>query len=45
MFTSEVCSLGARGFIHVLNHEKNCVISDFKVILLNLQQMNNVIVA
>ena len=31
-----------RGYIHVLNHEKNCIKSDFKDIFLNLQQMNEV---
>ena len=30
------------GYIHVLNHEKNCIKSDFKEIFLNLQQMNEV---
>ena len=32
-----------RGYIHVLNHEKNCTKSDFKdIFFLNLQQMNEV---
>ena len=39
--TSKLCSLGAvcplpRGYIHVLNHEKNCIKSDFNVISLKL---------
>ena len=31
------------GYIHVLNHEKKCIKSDFKEISLNLQQMGKVI--
>ena len=39
--TSKLCPLGAlchlpRGYIHVLNHEKNCIKSDFKEISLKL---------
>ena len=30
------CMLPARGYIHVLNHEKNCIKSDFKEISLKL---------
>ena len=31
------------GFIHILNHEKKCIKSDFKdIFFLNLQQMNEV---
>ena len=41
LLTSKLGPLGAvcllpRGYIHVLNHEKNCVKSDFKEISLNL---------
>ena len=37
LFTSKLCPLGAvcslpRGYIHVLNQEKNCIKSDFKEI-------------
>ena len=32
----------APGYIHVLNHEKKCIKSDFKDIFLNMQQMNEV---
>ena len=39
--TSNLCPLGAvcplpRGYIHVLNHERNCIKSDFKEISLKL---------
>ena len=48
LFTSELCSLGAlcplpRGNIHVLNHKKKYIKSDFKEIFFNLQQMGKVI--
>ena len=48
LLTSKLCPLGAvcplpRGYMHVLNHEKNCIKSDFKEIFLNLQQMGKVI--
>ena len=49
LLTSKLCPLGAavcpkpRGYIHVSNHEKNCIKSDFKEISLNLQQMGKVI--
>ena len=38
MLTSKLCALGGacplpRGYIHVLNHEKNCIKSDFKDIV------------
>ena len=41
LLTSKFCPLGAvchlaRGYIHVLNHEKNCIKSDFKEISLKL---------
>ena len=41
LFTSKLCPLGAvcslpRGYIHVLNQEKNCIKSDFKGISLKL---------
>ena len=41
LLTSKLCLLGAvcplpRGYIHVLNHEKNCTKSDFKEISLKL---------
>ena len=41
LLTSKLCPLGAvcpllRGYIHVLNHEKNCIKSDFKDISLKL---------
>ena len=41
LFTSKLCPLGAVcplpcGYIHVLNHEKNCIKSDFKEISLKL---------
>ena len=41
LLTSKFCLLGAvcplpRGYIHVLNHEKNCIKSDFKDIFLKL---------
>ena len=41
LFTSKLCPLGAvcplpRGYMHVLNHEKNCMKSDFKGISLKL---------
>ena len=41
LLTSKLCPLGAvctlpRGYIHVLNHEKNCIKSDFKEIFLKL---------
>ena len=37
LLTSKLCRLGTvcllpRGYIHVLNHEKNCMKSDFKEI-------------
>ena len=37
LLTSKLCPLGAvwplpRGYIHVLNHEKKCIKSDFKEI-------------
>ena len=48
MFTSKLCPLGAvfsqlRGYIHLLNHEKYRIKSDFKEISLKLQQMGKVI--
>ena len=41
LLTAKLCPLGAvcpvlRGYIHVLNHEKNCIKSDFKEISLKL---------
>ena len=41
LLTSKLCPLGAvcplpRGYIRVLNHEKNCIKSDFKEISLKL---------
>ena len=41
LLTSKLCPLGAvcplpRGHMHVLNHEKNCIKSDFKDIFLKL---------
>ena len=41
LLTSKLCPLGAcmllpRGYIHVLNHEKKCIKSDFKDISLKL---------
>ena len=41
LLTSKLCSLGAvcllpRGYVHVLNHEKNYIKSDFKEISLKL---------
>ena len=41
LLTSKLCPLGAvcpllRGYIHVLNHEKNCIKSDFKELSLKL---------
>ena len=41
LLTSKLCPLGAvcnlpPGYIHVLNHEKNCIKSDFKEISLKL---------
>ena len=41
LLTSKLCPLGAvcplpRGYIYVLNHEKNCIKSDFKEICLKL---------
>ena len=41
LLTSKLCSLGTvcplpRGYMHVLNHEKNCIKSDFKGISLKL---------
>ena len=41
LLTSKLCPLGAVcplpwGYIHVLNHEKNCIKSDFKDIVLKL---------
>ena len=41
LFTSKLCPLGSvcslpRGYIHVLNQEKNCIKSDFKEISLKL---------
>ena len=46
--TSKFCPLGAlcslpRGYIHVLNHEKNGIKSDSKEISLKLEQMGKVI--
>ena len=35
LLTSKLCPLGA-SYIHVLNHEKNCIKSDFKEISLKL---------
>ena len=42
LLTSKLCPLGAVcrlpcGYIHVLNHEKNCIKSDFKEISLKLK--------
>ena len=47
LLTSKLYPLGTvcplpRGYIHVLNHEKNCIKSDFKDIFWNLQQMTEV---
>ena len=41
LLTSKLCPLGAvcplpRDYIHVLNHENNCIKSDFKEISLKL---------
>ena len=41
LLTSKLCPLGpvcflSRGYIHVLNHETNCIKSDFKEISLKL---------
>ena len=41
LLTFKLCPLGAvcplpRGYRHVLNHEKNCIKSDFKDIFLKL---------
>ena len=41
LLTSKLCPLGAvcplpQGYIHVFNHEKNCIKSDFKEISLKL---------
>ena len=41
LLTSKLCPLGAvcplpRGYTHILNHEKNCIKSDFKEISLKL---------
>ena len=41
LLTSKLCPLGAvcplpRGYIYVLNHEKNCIKSDFKEISVKL---------
>ena len=41
LLTSKLCPMGAvcplpRGYIHVLNHEKSCIKSDFKEISLKL---------
>ena len=41
LLISKLCPLGAvcplpRGYMHVLNHEKNCIKSDFKEISLKL---------
>ena len=41
LLTSKLCSLGTvcplpQGYIHVLNHEKKCIKSDFKKISLKL---------
>ena len=41
LLTSKLCLMGAVcplpwGYIHVLNHEKNCIKSDFKEIFLKL---------
>ena len=41
LLTSKLCPLGAvcplpQGYIHVLNHEKHCIKSDFKEISLRL---------
>ena len=41
LLTSKLCPLEAicplpRGYIHILNHEKNCIKSDFKQIFLKL---------
>ena len=48
LLPSKVCPLGAvcslpRGYICVLNHERNCIKSDFKEISLELAQMGKVI--
>ena len=47
LLTSKLCPLGGcmllpRGYIHVLNHEKKCIKSEFRF-LWNLQQMGKVI--
>ena len=41
LLTSKLCALGAvcplpQGYIYILNHEKNCIKSDFKEISLKL---------
>ena len=41
LLTLKLCSLGAvcplpRGYVHVLNHEKKCIKSDFKEISMKL---------
>ena len=41
LLTSKLCHLGAvcplpRGYIHVINHENNCIKSDFEEIVLKL---------
>ena len=48
LLTLKLCPLEAlctlpRGYIHVLNHEKNCIKSDFKEIVLKLAAMGKVI--
>ena len=48
LLTSQLCPVGGcpplpRGYIHVPNHETNCIKSDFKdMFFLNLQPMNDV---
>ena len=38
LLTSKLCPL-LRGYIHVLNHENNCIKSDFKEIFFYISQM------
>ena len=45
LLTSTFCSLGVVcpmpwGYIHVFNHETNCIISDFKEISLTLSNIS-----
>ena len=49
LLTSKFCPTGdclslPRSYIHVLNHEKNCIKSDFKEIILKLAKKMDIVI-